>query len=45
MEFGLSQEQVILEESVCKFLASEVPLDAVRGDDAIGGARCADCIH
>jgi len=30
MEFGLSQEQVILEESVRKFLASEVPLDAVR---------------
>lgn len=30
MEFGLSQEQVILEESVRKFLASQVPLDAVR---------------
>ena len=30
MEFGLSQEQLILEESVRKFLASEVSLDAVR---------------
>ena len=30
MEFGLSQEQVILEESVRKFLSSEVPLDGVR---------------
>ena len=30
MEFGLSQEQVILEESVRKYLSSEVPLDAVR---------------
>ena len=30
MEFGLSQEQVILEESVRKFVASQVPLDAVR---------------
>ncbi len=30
MEFGLSQEQAILEESVRKFLFSEVPLDAVR---------------
>ena len=30
MEFGLSQEQVILEESVRKFLSSELSLDAVR---------------
>ena len=30
MEFGLSQEQLILDESVRKFLSSEVPLDAVR---------------
>jgi alkylation response protein AidB-like acyl-CoA dehydrogenase len=30
MEFGLSQEQLILDESVRKFLSSEVPRDAVR---------------
>ena len=39
MEFGLSQEQVILEESVRKFLSSEVPLDAVR---AVASGETAD---
>ena len=30
MEFGLSQDQLMLDDSVRKFLASEVPLDKVR---------------
>lgn len=30
MEFGLSQDQLLLDDSVRKFLASEVPLDKVR---------------
>ena len=30
MEFGLSQDQLMLGDSVRKFLASEVPLDKVR---------------
>ena len=30
MEFGLSQDQLMLGDSVRKFLASEVPLDTVR---------------
>ena len=41
MEFGLSQEQVILEESVGKFLSSEVPLDAVR---AVASGETADSV-
>ena len=41
MEFGLSQEQVILEESVRKFLSSEVPLDAVR---AVASGETADSL-
>lgn len=39
MDFGLSQEQVLLQDSVRRFLAEQVPLDRVRrfaedGDDA-----------
>ena len=30
MEFGLSQDQLLLDDSVRKFLSAEVPLDAVR---------------
>ena len=30
MEFGLSQDQLMLGDSVRKFLASEVPIDKVR---------------
>ena len=41
MEFGLSQEQVILEESVRKFLSSEVSLDAVR---ALASGETADSV-
>jgi alkylation response protein AidB-like acyl-CoA dehydrogenase len=31
MEFGLSQDQLLLQDSVKKFLSAEVPLDVVRG--------------
>ena len=31
MEFGLSQDQILLQDSVKKFLATEAPLDLVRG--------------
>ena len=34
MEFGLSQDQILLQDSVKKFLATEAPLDLVRGVDA-----------
>jgi alkylation response protein AidB-like acyl-CoA dehydrogenase len=37
MEFGLSQEQTLLQDSVNKFLASQVPLDRVRRFVADGG--------
>ena len=30
MEFGLSQEQTLLTDSIARFLASEAPLDRVR---------------
>jgi alkylation response protein AidB-like acyl-CoA dehydrogenase len=31
MEFGLSEDQLLLQDSVKKFLSAEVPLDVVRG--------------
>ena len=30
MEFGLSQDQRLLDESIRKYLSSEVPLDTIR---------------
>jgi hypothetical protein len=30
MEFGLSQDQRLLDESIRKYLSSEVPLDMIR---------------